>query len=141
MLMKNHACIRYVINYYFAGPPISENPLISKTTTHVTLMWSPPFLWPGQRIQRWNITVTNINDGNSSHHTLNSSFTDPIISFSFNWSYLQFSTMTCTEVIFSISPVSESAPEVMQTMNVSDWMWNSGIVIDSNYYCVGVSNI
>ena len=121
--------------YYFCR---SENPLISKTATHVTLMWSPPFLWPGQRIQDWNITVTNKNDGNTSHHILNSSFTDPIISFSMSWSCLQLSTMTCTEIIFSISPVSEAAPKVMQTVNISDWIWNSGI---ANYYnqCMDVS--
>ena len=130
-----HAHVYVII---FAGLPISENPLISKTATHVTLTWSPPFLWPGQRIQCWNITVTNKNDGNSSYHTLNSSFIDPIISFSMSWSCLQLSTMTCIEVIFSISPVSEAVPKVMQTVNVSDWIWNSGI---ANYYnqCVGVS--
>ena len=133
-----HVYVRILI--ISAGLPISENPLISKTATHVTLMWSPPFLWPGQRIQRYNITVTNKNDGNSSHYILNPSLTDPIISFSMSMSYLQLNTRTCTEVIFSISPVSESAPE-MQTVNVSDWIWNSGIAIDSNYYnqCVGVS--
>ena len=135
MLMKNMYMLYNVI--IFSGPPISENPLISKTATHVTLMWSPPFLWPGQRIQRWNITVTNKNDGNTSHHIMNSSFTDPIISFTMSWSYLQLSTMTCTEIIyiFSISPVSEAAPKVMQTVNFSDWPWicNSHIAIDSKF--------
>ena len=135
-----HVYVRILI--ISAGLPISENPLISKTATHVTLMWSPPFLWPGQRIQRYNITVTNKNTGNSSHHILNSSLIDPIISFSMSISYLQLSTMTCTEVIFSISPVSESAPKVMQTVNVSDWILIQVLLyIDSNYYnqCVGVS--
>ena len=129
------ACIHKGLNnnIIIAGPPISENPLISKTATHVTLTWSPPFFWPGQRIQHYNITVTNKNTGNSSHHILNSSFIDPIISFSMSISYLQLSTMTCTEVIFSISPVSESAPKVMQTVNVTVIInWKEDFATDLN---------
>lgn len=96
-------------------------------------MWSPAFLWPGQRIQRYNISVTNKNNGNNSLHMLDASFTDPIVSFSMSLNFLQLNMLTCigSMFIFSISPVTESSSELnmMQTVTISDWIWNllSGI--------------
>ena len=107
-----------------AGPPISDNPFIFKNSTHVTLMWSPSFLWPGQRIQHYNISVTNKNDGINSHHMVDSSLTDPAVSFLMSWSYFQSNTLTCRGIMFSISPVTESTSELMQTITISDWIWD-----------------
>ena len=92
-------------------------------------MWSPPFLWPGQRIQQYNISV--INNERVEHHMLDSSLTNPIITVSFptNPSLMQFNTqnmLACmpTMIMFSISPVYDgSVLEPIQTFNISDWVW------------------
>ena len=120
---------------------MSGNAFISKSATHVTLTWSPPFLWPGQRIQCYNISVsTNRNDEISVHHMMNSSFLYATVSFSLNMSYfLQSNSLTCMEVLFRVSPVTESAPELMTDVTFSDWMWNlppSKIIILQSMGCV-----
>ena len=90
-------------------------------------MWSPPFLWPGQRIQQYNISVTN-NEG-VEHHMLDTSLVNPIITLSFpkTSSLLQFNTQTmlsCMPTItFGISPVDGPMLEPMQTFNITDREW------------------
>ena len=110
------------------GPSVSPNPFLGKNATHQTLMWSPPFLWPGQRIQQYNISLIQNNEI-VGHHILDTSLTHPIITVSFpkTASLLQFNTqnmLSCTPTImFSISPVDEPIWEPMQTFNISDWAW------------------
>ena len=109
------------------GPPISPNPYLVKNATHLTLMWSPPFLWPGQRIQQYNISVTN--NERIEYHMLDTSLTNPIVTVSFptSPSLLQFNAqnmLACMPITFSISPVYDgSILEKMQTFNISDWIW------------------
>ena len=115
-----------------AGSPISSNPSIFKNTTHLTLMWSPPFLWAGHRIQRYNISV--MSNRSISYHGVDTSITNQIITISFpmSLSSLLFTTeslalnmLTCSEIMFSISPVTSDGSifQLMQTFNISDnWL-------------------
>ena len=108
-----------------ADLPISENPLVAKSATHVTLMWSPPFLWPGQRIQCYNISVnTNKDKGASSHHMFNTSYANSTISFTMRRNNWTSSTLTCTEIKFSILPVTDSDTELIKPLTITDWMWS-----------------
>ena len=111
-----------------AGSPVSPNPSISKNDTHLILLWSPPFLWPGQRIQYYNITLIIDDDGSIAHHmVVNTTLTNPLIEILFppRLSSLQFNAQNTPSCItFAISPVSDgSASQLVQTINISDWVW------------------
>ena len=122
----------YILYYsiIFTGPPISPNPLVAKNATHLTLMWSPPFLWPGQRIQHYNISVsTNNGDGRVELHVLDTSLTNPVITATIpiNSSLLQPNTrnmLFCvSRITFNILPFDGSVFEPIQTFNISDRVW------------------
>ena len=118
ILRLNHffTCMHgYQIYNLTVGPSILSNPSVFKNATHATLKWSPPFLWPGERIHQYNVSVTNKNDESISHHLINTSFTDPIVSFS-----MSSTSLPCNGIMFSISPVTE----LTQTFNISDWIWS-----------------
>ena len=122
-------CCNFVYTCMCAGSPISPNPSISKNVTHFTLLWSPPFLWPSERIQHYKISVINKNDGSTAYHMVNTTSTTPVVSLSFpmSLSSLQFNTqniLSCPMTTFSISPVDGTTAEPMQTFNVSDWAWS-----------------
>ena len=112
-----------------AGSPISSNPSIAKNSTHFILLWSPPFLWPGQRIQHYNISMTNTYNGSIAHHMVDTTSTNPFVTVSFpmGLSSLQFNTqniLSCSKITFSISPIDGTTAEPMQTFNISDWSYN-----------------
>ena len=104
-----------------ADSPLSLNPSIFKNGTHLILMWSPPFLWPGYRIQHYNISITNKSDGNIAHYMVDSSVTNSIVTSSLHLNILHM--LSCTAIIFSISPIDGSVLEPMQTVNISDYAW------------------
>ena len=116
--------------YISTGQPIFPNPCLTKNVTHLTLMWSPPFLWPGKRIQQYNISIRNNSDGSIQYHMLNASLTNPVVMLPFyiSSSLLQVNTqnmLLCMSwITFSISPIDGSILEPMQTFNVSDWAWS-----------------
>ena len=115
--------------YMCAGSPISPNPSISKNTTHFIILWSPPFLWPGQRIQHYNVCMSNKYNGSIAHHMVNTTSINPFVTlfFPMGLSSLQFNTqniLSCPKITFSISPVDGITAEPMQTFNISDWAWN-----------------
>ena len=130
---------------------MSPNPSTSKNDTHLILLWSPPFLWPGQRIQHYNITMTIDDDGSIAHHmVVNTTLTNPLIEVLFptRLSSLQFNAQNTPSCItFAISPVSDgTAFEPVQTINISDWVWTfpsgitcillfSGLFIGRSNYC------
>ena len=119
--------ISFFLYYMIAGSPILSNPSISKNATHHTLMWSPPFLWPGHRIQHYNVSMTNIMSNGSIlivHYRVDTSITSPIVTASFpmSWSLIN-DMLSCTKFTFSISPIDGSVLEPMKTFNVSDWAW------------------
>ena len=105
-----------------AGPPILSNPSLTNNATHFTLMWSPPFLWPGHRIQYYNISITNKTDGSMKHHRVDTSFCDSLVAFSIR-SLNTPSMLSCMEIVFSISAFDGSSSEQIQIFNISDWLW------------------
>ena len=104
-----------------AGSPISSNPSISKNATHLTLMWSPPFLWPGYRIQHYNISMTNKSDSSIAHHVVDSSVTNPIVTSSLHLNTLNM--LSCIAIIYSISPVDGPVLEPIQNYSISYCAW------------------
>ena len=116
--------------YTCAGSPISPNPSIAKNPTHFVLLWSPPFLWPGQRIQHYNISMINTYNGSIAYHMVDTTSTTPFVTVSIpmdSSSLQQFNTqniLSCPKITFSISPVDGTTAEPMQTFNISDWAWN-----------------
>ena len=107
------------------GSPLLSNPTISKNATHVTLMWSPPFLWPGHRIQYYNISMTNKSNGSifTAHYTVDISITNPIVTVSFPMSWNR-NILYCMGITCSISPIIDgSSLELEQTFSVTDWAW------------------
>ena len=107
-----------------ADSPILPNPSLMNNASHFTLMWSPPFLWPGHRIQYYNISVTKFNktDGSMKHHRVDTSFSDSLVAFSVH-SLNTLSMLSCIGIVFSISAIDGSSSEQMQTFNISDWLW------------------
>ena len=89
---------------YTAEPPLIRNPLVEiQNSTSFLLEWSPPFLWPGQHIQYFTITTTDLNDGNVTHHRVNTTFNDTVLSLTIELDvYEQKAWCTCTEFLFEI---------------------------------------
>ena len=117
-------CLRLIIVLLLltAGSPILSNPSLTNNATHFTLMWSPPFLWPGHRIQYYIVSVTNRSDGNMTHHRVNTSFSDSLVTFSVR-SLNTPSMLSCMGIAFSISAIDGSSSQQMQTFNISNWLW------------------
>ena len=112
------------------GPPISLNPMISKNITHLTLLWSPPFLWPGNRTQRYNIHVS-LDKTISHYYSVYASHMNPVVSHSISFNSLLLPTLcmlSCIEADISISPADLSALQMSQTFFVNDsiWIFKSG---------------
>ena len=107
-------------------PPITFNPTLVRNTTHVTLLWSPPFLWPGHRINYFNVSYTMINLGSrkNAYHRINGSQGRKIMSFTLDVVKPSQSELYCIYITFNISAF-ENLSESLQTVNVSDWMWTS----------------
>ena len=108
--------------YYFliADSPISNNPSIEKNSTHLSLLWSPPFLWPGQRIQYYNISLVNKTDGIVAYYRVNSTFSDQLVTFVY-----QNEKCTSTEIEFRISAVGVSGL-LVPVFNDTEWILPSG---------------
>ena len=107
-------------------PPITFNPTLVRNITHVTLLWSPPFLWPGHRIDNFNVSYTMIYLGSkkSVYHRINGSHESKIMSFTLDVVKSSQSELSCIYIMFNISAF-ENLFESLQTFNVSDWMWTS----------------
>ena len=127
LLIENwdHYC-RGIYYLYNAGSPISPNPFILKNASSFTLLWSPPFLWPGWRIQHYNISVTDTNDGDIAHHMVNTTSTSPLISLPLpvGFSSGKFNALSC--MTFRITPVCDGTPsnsDPVQVFNISGWTW------------------
>ena len=83
--------------------------------THATITWSPPFLWPGQAIQLYNISfASHVNSEriNESYYLMNNTFSNSIVSYTKQ-------LLTCTEVTFDILAISLSSSESLQSFSVS----------------------
>ena len=94
-----------MINRSISESPLPSNPLLSNNSTHVILTWSPPFLWPGQAIQYYNVSITNTSDGITTYHKINSMFNDVTVTYT---RQMPSEIFICTEIIFGVSAVNQS---------------------------------
>ena len=94
---------------------LSPNPSLERNTTHLTLLWSPPFLWPGNRIQYYNITFTNRSTGSISYSRMNSTYNDQIVTFARE---IQIQICSSTELKICISAIS--SVELLESFCVAD---------------------
>ena len=106
-------------------------------TNHtLTLLWSPPFLWPGQRINHYNVifvikgqcTITNflVYDNYS---------TSEIVSFTREINYEEIPL--CAEFEVLISGVSIQTSEQLQTFNVTGLIMPSSRNNSASFnYCI-----
>ena len=86
------------------------------------MTWSPPFLWPGQRIDYYNISVTNGNDGNTEYYRLNSSYSAKIVTFTLNADESHPSTFSCNYITFSIVAF-EKLSSLLPYLHESELIW------------------
>ena len=68
-------------------------------------MWSPPFLWPGHAIQYYSVFITNMTDGITTYHKVNSRYNDVTVTYT---RQIPADIFTCTEITFGVSAVNQS---------------------------------
>ena len=99
--------INTIYNYIHADSPISPNPSVTIQTANPSLLvkWSPPFLWPGQRINHFNISIRNISSDLISHRIVNTTFSDTLVTFS---KFIEPEQREhCSEIEFAVSAVAK----------------------------------
>ena len=100
---------------------MSQSPYIINDSTHdqLSLLWSPPFLWPGERIDYFNVSFMNKSDGSIEYYKVDSVFSDQVV----NLTVVINPNETCTtaEIKFCISPVSVSG-QLLRERNVTGWI-------------------
>ena len=103
---------------------MSPNPILVVNSNHMTLQWSPPFLWPGHRIQQYEVHCAR-DDENISTRYVSSSYLDEIVSLSSPLSSLHQSEnlLLCQNVKFNISAIDDVETEQLTPANVSYWIW------------------
>ena len=95
--------------------PISPNPnLVKDNATHVTLKWSPPFLWPGQRIDYYNVSFINTTDGNISYYRVNTSYTSSLASLT-----TEIQQCTTTTLNIYITAINNNNMTALEVFNIS----------------------
>ena len=101
--------------------PLLPNPLLEINTSHITLAWSPPFLWPGCALRYFNVSFTNKSDGSITYHRINNSFGKRVFSF---MKTIQEEPLMCTEIIVNVSAISNysftTVKQPFQTFSVTD---------------------
>lgn len=96
------------------APPLSTNPTLEKNTTHVTVTWSPPFLWPGHAIDHYLVSFVNHSDGSVNSQRVNSTFSDHVLSYT---KQMPGQSLHCTAFSFCISAADFSGS--LQTYNIT----------------------
>ena len=94
-----------------AGSPLSNNLMLLKNNGYVEVQWSPPFLWPGRAIEYYNVSLVLESDGSIYSERINSTFSDPLVS------YTQPS-LSCTSFTFYITAITSSG-SAFQTFNIT----------------------
>lgn len=84
--------------------PLMSNPLLTlHESTLLLLEWSPPFLWPGQQTDYFNVSLTNRSDDSITYHNVNATFSDAAVSLTIDFGSQGASL--CSELILEISAV------------------------------------
>lgn len=109
-------------NKSYTEPPISPNPSFVRNATHLSLILSPPFLWPGHRIDFYNISVTQGTNGNTDYYNMNSTYDAKMVTFTLDISEPHQSMISCSNITFNIVAFKKfsSLPAILQ---VSEWTW------------------
>ena len=102
---------------FSVGSPVTPNPTIQSNSTHITLLWSPPFLWPGKRIHHYNVFFTSKTQYTFTYYQVNSSYNDQVVSLT---KKINQNESLCTEIVFFISAFDISASEQLQTFITSE---------------------
>ena len=79
-------------------------------------MWSPPFLWPGQRINHYHVLFSTKRECVLTEYRVNSSYSDQIVSRTINHS--KSPILLCVEFEVFISAIGIDASE-LQTFNIT----------------------
>lgn len=98
---------------------IPSNPFLVVKGTHLILEWSPAFLWPGHRIQEYNVFYARDYGTNVSHYNVNSSYVQEIVSLTLPF----FSDALLSCINFNISAVDGITSEYLPPAIVSNWVW------------------
>ena len=79
--------------------------------------WSPPFLWPGQHIDHFQVRVHNLTDGSIMLDRVNTTFKDDLVSYVKHLTRQQI--QMCTELLFSITAIDTSdRPLSLETIKI-----------------------
>ena len=90
-------------------PPFSPNPLLENhNSSSVTLNWSPPFLWRGELIDYYIVSVLN-ESGNCVEQRVNTTFSDVIVSFTSTSENANI--LSCEKLTFTIEAVRRPLTE------------------------------
>lgn len=110
----------YVNTFTITDPPISPNPkTVSENSTHHTLSWSPPFLWPGHRIGFYNVVLVALKDGridSTNIYRVNSSYTSAIVTITVD--ICRNLKGNADGFAFVISPIT-TTPLALPSFNIS----------------------
>ena len=80
------------------------------------MKWSPPFLWPGQAIEHYDLFVTNENK-ESVYHRVNTTFRDDVVTFTAVAEHPQ-AIMMCNDLNFCVSAVSRDPTKKLPSYTV-----------------------
>ena len=109
-------CTHTLYFFLIVEAPLLPNPSVktlSQNSMSFLLEWSPPFLWPAQHIENFNITVANLNDRSVIHRTLlNASFNDVTASLRVEVDPYMYNLCTCTEFLFTIFAIGPGLIEL-----------------------------
>ena len=127
ILMKQLSCkAANIYKLYLVSLTVQSHQSIEKNSTHLTLLWSPPFLWPGQRIQNYNITFVNKTDGSIAYYSVNGTFGDQVVRFS----RMIYQNEKCTSTKIEFRILADGISEPLPTpFNVTEWIHPSGMII------------
>ena len=115
------------------GPPISPNPNLVKNATHVSLLWSPPFLWPGHRIKYYNVSLTYNSDERETSYFVNETYSTKVATLTWE---IRSLTCTSTQVIFSITAINLNLS--LQEFNITEQLSPLGKVLVDMYTVITI---
>ena len=101
-----------------ADPPIVPNPSIhlDNLTPSFVVKWSPPFVWPGQHINHFQVRVHNLTDGGIVADRINTTFKDVLVTYVNHLT--QHQLQMCTELLFCITAIDDS-DGILKTINIT----------------------
>lgn len=100
------AALIYLCNFIIdcIEPVLLQNPMISNpTASSVLIQWSPPYLWPGQVIGYYTVSVVG-RDGEKTVHRVNTTYTDAVVPFTIAADHPE-EVRNCSELAFTLSAV------------------------------------